>query len=173
MGKRYVCDYCNKAMVATPASVRTHNKGLIHQKIVREHYQQFKDPETILEEESKKKRCVKNVSGECPFGLLCRYTHFNGAQMRALRELVASRNRPKDIIFPSFEELIHKLLNEKTNKNHDSRDGNTVMYDSNGVTHVFPWTYNSILESYGENLPPSVKRLKIEDITDAKIETWG
>ena len=42
MGKRYTCDYCGKTMVATPAIVRTHNNGLIHQKLVQEHYQQFK-----------------------------------------------------------------------------------------------------------------------------------
>ncbi|KAJ8706054.1 hypothetical protein PYW07_010831 [Mythimna separata] len=176
MGKRYVCDYCNKAMVATPAIVRTHNKGLIHQKFVQQHYQQFKDPETILREESKKKRCTKYASGECAYGSICRFTHYSEAQIRELQEMVAAKSMPKDVMFPSFEELVHKLLDEKTNdkqQNSREKDGNTVMYDSNGVTHVFPWTYNSILESYGEDLPPSVQRLKTDDFTDAKIATWG
>ncbi|KAH9635648.1 hypothetical protein HF086_001439 [Spodoptera exigua] len=150
MGKRYLCDYCNKAMVAAPAIVKTHNKGLVHQRLVQEHYQQFKDIETILVEESKKKPCVRFASGE-----------------------LASKNRPKDVIFPSFEELVLKLMDEKSNKRQDSTDGTTVMYDKNGITHTFPWTYNTILDNYPDRLPPSVKRLKIEDFANAKIETWG
>lgn len=81
---------------------------------------------------------------------------------------------PKDLIFPSFEELVHKLLDEKSSKPQESSgDGNTVMYDSNGVTHIFPWTYNTTLDNYADNLPPSIKRLKTEDFADAKIESWG
>lgn len=79
---------------------------------------------------------------------------------------------PKDVIFPLFEELFHKLLDEKSNKP-KAASGDTVMYDSNGITHVFPWTYNGILDRYANILPPSVKRLKIEDFIDAKIESWG
>lgn len=173
MGKRYVCDYCDKSMVATPAIVRTHNNGLIHQKLVQEHYQQFKDAETILKEESVKKPCSRFASGQCQFGSICRYSHYTMEQIQALREYVASKNMPKDVIFPSFEELVLELLDKKTNKKQDSTNENTVMYDSNGVTHVFPWVYNTILESYSENLPASIKKLRIEDFSDAKIESWG
>lgn len=42
MGKRYYCDYCDKTMVATPTIIRTHLKGTVHQKLVSEHYQQYK-----------------------------------------------------------------------------------------------------------------------------------
>ena len=81
---------------------------------------------------------------------------------------------PKDVIFPSFQDLVLKLMDEKTSKHEESSDNeNTVMYDSNGVTHVFPWTYNTILNNYGDNLPPSIKKMKIEDFTDAQIESWG
>ncbi|CAH0697806.1 unnamed protein product [Spodoptera exigua] len=173
MGKRYLCDYCNKAMVAAPAIVKTHNKGLVHQRLVQEHYQQFKDIETILVEESKKKPCVRFASGECKFGSICHFSHYTVEQIQAMGEYVASKNRPKDVIFPSFEELVLKLMDEKSNKQQDSTDGTTVMYDKNGITHTFPWTYNTILDNYPDRLPPSVKRLKIEDFEDAKIETWG
>ncbi|XP_022828694.1 zinc finger matrin-type protein 5 [Spodoptera litura] len=173
MGKRYVCDYCNKVMVAAPAIVKTHNKGLVHQRLVQEHYHQFKDIETILVEESKKKPCVRFASGECKFGSICHFSHYTVEQIRAMGEYVASKNRPKDVIFPSFEELVLKLMDEKSNKLQDSTDGTTMMYDKNGITHTFPWTYNSILDNYPDQLPPSIKRLKIEDFTDAKIETWG
>lgn len=47
MGKRYHCDYCDKTMVATPAIVKTHNKGVLHQKLVNEHYHQYKGIELI------------------------------------------------------------------------------------------------------------------------------
>lgn len=172
MGKRYICDYCDKTMVAAPAIVRTHNNGLIHQKLVQEHYQQFKDPETILAEESKKKPCLRFSKGECNFGGVCRFSHYTPEQLQTLREYVASKNMPKDVIFPSFEALFNKLLDERSNRPQDNNE-NTIMYDNNGVTHVFPWTYNGVLDSYGDNLPPSVKRMKIEDFAGAKIESWG
>ncbi|KAJ0170547.1 hypothetical protein K1T71_013918 [Dendrolimus kikuchii] len=173
MGKRYYCDYCEKTMVAAPAIVRTHNNGIVHQKLVQEHYQQFKDPETILLEESSKRPCSRFANGTCQFGNICRYSHYNREQLDALRRYVESKNFNKSILTqPSFEELYNKLQNEKSLQT-EQNDGNTVAVDKNGITHVFPWTYNPIFDSYGDNLPPSIKRLKIEDFENASITEWG
>lgn len=48
----------------------------------------------------------------------------------------------------------------------------TTMYDENGVTHVFPWTYNDLFDKY-DNLPPSIKRLKSTDFINLNISKWG
>ncbi|CAB3245079.1 unnamed protein product [Arctia plantaginis] len=161
-------------MVATPSMIKTHNNGIVHQKLVQEHYQQFKDPETILAEESKKKPCARFASGQCQFGSICRFSHYTRDQLSSLREWVTSKNASKsEAVYPSFIDLVRNILSEKSNKVEESLDGDTVIYDKNGMTHVLPWTYNPIFDTYGENLPPSLKRVKIEDFSDAKIAGWG
>ncbi|KAL0810384.1 hypothetical protein ABMA28_010529 [Loxostege sticticalis] len=172
MGKRYHCEYCNKTMVAAPAIVKTHNKGVVHQKLVQEHYQQFKDPETILAEEAYKKPCNRFASGQCQFGGICRYSHYTRQEIDTLREYVASKkNMNKIQPPPSFHDLYQKLQDEKA-KNEPDND-TTVLYDSNGVTHVLPWTYNSLFDSYEESLPPSIKRMKLDDFKGAEFTEWG
>ncbi|XP_049882379.1 zinc finger matrin-type protein 5 [Pectinophora gossypiella] len=173
MGKRYYCDYCDKTMAAAPSIVKTHNRGLVHQKLVLEHYQKHKDPETILAEESRKKPCSRFPNNQCQFGAICRFSHYTRDQIDQLREIVAAKERTNNnTVQPAFEYLYHQLQEEKTkSKNNDGE--NTVLYDSSGITHVFPWTYNPTMTLYGDTLPPSIKMLKIEDFESADITTWG
>ncbi|XP_060808060.1 zinc finger matrin-type protein 5 [Amyelois transitella] len=171
MGKRYYCNYCDKNMVATPAIVKTHNKGIVHQKLVQEHYQKFKDPETILAEEQKKKPCLRFARGECQFGGICRYSHYTQEQINQLREYVLTKNRSNlDNHSPSFQDLYNKLLDGRNAPN--VKNENTVLYDSNGLTHVLPWTYNDSFDAM-EGLPPSIKKFKLEDFANTKITEWG
>ncbi|KAJ2939101.1 hypothetical protein O0L34_g10289 [Tuta absoluta] len=173
MGKRYYCDYCDKTMAATPSTVRTHMKGLVHQKLVLDHYQKFKDPETILAEESVKKPCSRFPSGLCQFGSMCRFSHYTREQIDHLREIVAAKSRlSADTTQPSFVDLYQKLQQQKTEQP-DLNDYNTVLYDKNGITHVFPWVYNSEFDGYGQNLPPSIRKLSISDFEAVSIEMWG
>ncbi|CAG9789965.1 unnamed protein product [Diatraea saccharalis] len=175
MGKRYHCDYCDKTMVAAPSIVKIHIKGLVHQKLVQEHYQQFKDPETILKEEAIKKPCLRFASGQCQFGAICRFSHYTREQLIELRQYVTSKGKAEfDNRTLSFQDLYQKLQNDKCKLQDNADDKNsTTLYDSNGVTHVLPWTYNATLESYDENLPPSIKKMKLEDFKDAEIVEWG
>lgn len=87
---------------------------------------------------------------------------------------VASKKASKsEAIYPSLTELVSNILSEKSNEPKESSDRETVIYDKNGVTHVLPWTYNPVFDSYGENLPPSLKRVKVEDFSNVKIVEWG
>ncbi|CAH2061848.1 unnamed protein product, partial [Iphiclides podalirius] len=172
MGKRYYCDYCDKTMVATPSMIKMHNNGTVHQKLVNEHYQQYKDPAIILSEESRKKPCLKFSNGECRFGGICHYSHYSEEQLNELKQFVELRER-KNLIpnMPSFEDLYNKLQTEKTVN--PQANENTTIYDSNGITHVFPWVYCEVFDKLQENLPPSLKRFKIEDFHEATFSEWG
>ncbi|KAL4719774.1 hypothetical protein ACJJTC_013653 [Scirpophaga incertulas] len=177
MGKRYYCDYCNKTMVDTPSTIKTHNNGLAHQKLVQEHYRQYKDPELILQEEATKKPCLRFAKGECLFGALCRFSHYTREEIETFRRYVASKschNQPYQ--HPNFEELYNKLQTDKDNaktQNDSVPNENEVWYDSNGATYILPWTYNSVLDNYGDSLPPSIKRMKLMDFENANIIEWG
>ncbi|XP_045781011.1 zinc finger matrin-type protein 5 [Maniola jurtina] len=171
MGKRYYCDYCDKTMVSASSVIRTHFKGSFHQKMVNEHYQQFKDPETILKEEGNKKPCHRFLRGECNFGAICKYSHYTPDQIASMREYVTAKNNLTDSAQPSFEDLYQRLQSEKSSKTNSDQQ-NTVIFDISGVTHVLPWTYNPLLDSCGD-LPPSIRRLKSEDFVNACFMEWG
>ncbi|XP_023943609.2 zinc finger matrin-type protein 5 isoform X2 [Bicyclus anynana] len=110
MSKRYYCDYCEKTMVSSPSIIKTHVKGVVHQKLVSAHYQHFKDPETILKEESCKKPCTRFPRGECNFGGICRFSHYTPEQINALRDYVASKyNNLNEASQPSFQDLYQRL----------------------------------------------------------------
>ncbi|KAI8433753.1 hypothetical protein MSG28_015731 [Choristoneura fumiferana] len=130
------------------------------------------DPEVILAEESQKKPCGRFARGECQFGSICRFSHYTREQIQQLQDYVASKQQSITAhTQPSFEDLYKKLQTEKSAKPSKS-DSNTVIYDKNGLTYVFPWTYNVQYESY-DNLPPSVKKIRIEDFYNAEENEWG
>lgn len=78
----------------------------------------------------------------------------------------------QDFVQPSFQVLYQRLQDEKSQETHVS-DKNTILMDNNGVTHILPWTYSSEFESYGDNLPPSIKKFKIEDFNESECTEWG
>lgn len=167
MGKRYYCDYCDKTMVSSISIIRTHMKGVPHQKLVNDHYQQYKDPETVLKEESIKNPCSKFARGECKFGSICRYSHYTPYELNEIRLKVATKtNKEKD------PQTFFEINNKEQIKSINTDKKYTTMYDENGVTHVFPWTYNDLFDNY-DNLPPSIKKLKSTDFIDLNISKWG
>ncbi|CAH0718470.1 unnamed protein product, partial [Brenthis ino] len=133
-------------MVSAPSIIRTHIKGVVHQKLVSEHYQQYKDPETILKEESIKKPCIKFAKGECQFGGICRYSHYTAQELHELRLQVAANKRTEsEDSNANYEEYNTEFPD---NKSRNCNEKNTMIYDENGVTHIFPWAYNSMFDNY-------------------------
>ncbi|CAK1549221.1 unnamed protein product [Leptosia nina] len=174
MGKRYHCDYCDKSMVATPSIIRTHRKGSVHQKLVNDHYKQYKDPETILREESGKKPCSRFATGQCPFGSICRYSHYTPQELSVLKNYVAQKSM-QEIEQPqpqSLGDLYEKLITDTSTKV-EMEKNESVLYDTNGLAHIMPWSYNPMFDKYGENLPPSLRRLQAENFAAANITQWG
>ncbi|XP_045532955.1 zinc finger matrin-type protein 5 [Pieris brassicae] len=171
MGKRYHCEYCDKTLVAAPSTIRTHNNGAVHQKLVNDHYQQFKDPETILEEESSKRPCTRYITSQCPFGSICRYSHYTPEEINNLKYYVAEKNKLQTKKPVSFGDIYEKFIVDNTTQL-TTKENESVIYDSNGYTHILPWAYNPIFDNYSD-LPPSIKRLKMSDFDNINIVTWG
>lgn len=84
----------------------------------------------------------------------------------------ARKNKHLDTNVPSFQDLYEKIQSEKEMKSKNSEEDTTMVYDDNGVTHILPWTYNIEFEHYSP-LPPSLKRINIEDFVNIEISEWG
>ncbi|KAF6777814.1 hypothetical protein AHF37_02701 [Paragonimus kellicotti] len=88
MGRRFYCDYCDKSFPNNPVNRRTHLNGMQHQQLRKLHYEQYLDPPQRLAIEKAKKSCTTFLrTGECSYGLLCRFSHQTPDMMRCLEEL--------------------------------------------------------------------------------------
>ncbi|KAL8610892.1 hypothetical protein ACOMHN_056747 [Nucella lapillus] len=87
MGRRYYCDFCDKAFSDNPASKKNHFNGTFHQQMRKAHYDSFRDPASILAAESAKKPCHKfQQTGLCDYGDGCRFSHLTEDKRRELQE---------------------------------------------------------------------------------------
>eukprot|EP00794_Sanderia_malayensis_P020412 gene20412-22425_t len=76
--KRYHCEFCNRAFADTLPTRKRHLSSIQHQRLRKLHYDSFKDPSTLLAEESEKIPCKKFFqTGQCAFGDNCKFSHIN------------------------------------------------------------------------------------------------
>lgn len=68
----------------------------------------------------------------------------------------------------SFTDLYNNLQKEKSSRQYDD---STTLIDENGITHILPWAYNKEFEKF--DLPPSLKKLKIDDFNQVTFSSWG
>ncbi|XP_037048886.1 zinc finger matrin-type protein 5 [Bradysia coprophila] len=85
MGKNYYCEYCDKRLKNDAQVIKKHIAGLAHTAARNEHYTKFKDPQTILTEESPKAPCQRYFRGECKFGGNCRFSHYTPEELSNLQ----------------------------------------------------------------------------------------
>ncbi|VDO63301.1 unnamed protein product [Schistosoma margrebowiei] len=87
MGRRFICDYCDKSFPDNPINRRNHLKGVQHQQARKLHYDKFLDPKEKLIIEKAKKPCITfRNSGTCTYGPLCKYSHITIEEIRILEE---------------------------------------------------------------------------------------
>lgn len=127
-GKSYYCDYCC-CFLKNDVNVRkTHNSGLVHNMAKLRYMRRFEDPRKVLEQEAIKEPCMRYLNGKyCKFDLMCKFTHFNEAQLEHLRKMVKrlekaqtskvidKRKKHNKIILPWYKsgEKNNKIINHK------------------------------------------------------------
>ncbi|KAI9145181.1 hypothetical protein BKA69DRAFT_544693 [Paraphysoderma sedebokerense] len=79
MVKKYYCEYCDCRFPDSSESRKKHKEGAQHQLNVQRHYDQFKTPQQIIEEQRTKQPCRRFMNtGGCNLGFSCKYSHFPG-----------------------------------------------------------------------------------------------
>ena len=83
MGRNYWCEFCNRGFADILSIRKKHVKSIQHQRLRKLHYDSFKDPLTLLQEESKKTACRKFFeSGHCDFGEHCKFSHQDISELK-------------------------------------------------------------------------------------------
>lgn len=106
MGRNYWCEFCNRGFADILTVRKKHLKSTQHQKMRKLYYDSFKDPATILQEESTKNPCHKFFkTGHCDFGDHCRFSHKNIAK---LKQEIHSKSKTQGIDLDRVNDWLEK-----------------------------------------------------------------
>ncbi|XP_066592092.1 zinc finger matrin-type protein 5 [Prorops nasuta] len=166
MGKRYYCDYCDRSFKDDPEARRKHLISLQHIQNRTNHYNYFKDAETILQEETLKTPCKRFMTiGDCAFGNGCRFSHYTPPMIWELQRLVAWSKQastsamPKEG-WPDPDEVAKEFFQDII----DSDMAEEIEYPN--------WTFPAELRNF-PNLPPSLWPITLESVTDSNFGKWS
>ncbi|GAB1603776.1 zinc finger matrin-type protein 5-like [Argonauta hians] len=169
MGKRYFCDFCEKSFADLPNNRKKHINGGLHQRMRKQHYDAFRDAESILAEDSQKIPCKQLLrTGNCNFGPTCRFSHLTTeSRLKLEMEIWSKRQemqrrvaeRRKVSVAPSLEEWLEKRA-ERPKKKVAPR---MVLPD---------WTPPPQL-LYLPSVPLSLQLPQLEDFMSAPRLDWG
>ncbi|CAG0890275.1 unnamed protein product, partial [Darwinula stevensoni] len=153
MGKRYHCDYCDKSFPDSKEGRDKHINGVVHKRMKKEHYDQFRDPEERYREESAKKPCTRfHSTGQCQFGGNCIYTHLTPEQLQELRMTVDQSRRarePKRLDTETIEALVEEIISQRKD------DAKTRTKERKRMPSLWDAPFPNDLINYGP-LPPSL-----------------
>ncbi|TGZ66485.1 hypothetical protein CRM22_005293 [Opisthorchis felineus] len=112
MGKRFYCDYCDKSFPDNATNRRAHLNGVQHQQARRLHFDCYLAPPEKLILERAKKPCIGFVrTGECSYGVLCKYSHMTPEMFHQLEQ--QAKAQASDVLqlsYLSSEQNIEVLL---------------------------------------------------------------
>ncbi|KAH0949599.1 hypothetical protein HN011_003977 [Eciton burchellii] len=166
MGKTYYCDYCDRSFKDNVEARKKHLASLQHTKNRTDHYNAFKDPETILKEEYGKTPCKRYMTvGECAFGLGCRFSHYTPSMMWELEQLVAMKNTEELVVqptngWPNPQDIIEEYLENEMDSSSEKLERSVWI----GVPS------SSADYSY---LPQSLRPVTSAEIVDCDLNKWN
>ncbi|KAH3885790.1 zinc finger matrin-type protein 5-like [Dreissena polymorpha] len=168
MGKRYYCDFCDRSFADTGVNRKNHFKGVQHQRLKKQHYDAFRDPASILAEESTKIPCTRFQTGSCDFGDSCKFSHMTPERLHHLQELVSKQrqksekdiNFNKDLKEPTLEEWLEKRSKRLRKTENNEEETEELHYELPPFLNI-------------SNLPPSLLPPSAEELRNTAKCEWG
>ncbi|XP_048257197.1 zinc finger matrin-type protein 5-like [Haliotis rufescens] len=180
MGKRYYCDYCDKSFADNATNRKNHLMGVYHQKQKKAHYDSFikRDPAKVLAESSKLPLCHNfKTTGECHYGVNCRWSHVTDKVREELENEIRSRReatqkqRQEEEKVPTLEEWLDKR-SKKLKTEEDVKSGITEPSDEAAVFQLPVCSLPPVLANI-PNLPPSLLPPPPDAYKYLPLEEWG
>ncbi|XP_072163364.1 zinc finger matrin-type protein 5-like [Diadema setosum] len=180
MGKRYYCDYCDKLFADNPENRKKHIRGVVHERLRKLHYAQFREPEDVLASEKAKLPCKKlQQTGFCPFEGNCRFSHLTAEMEETLRNKIKAKQEAekaaRELAASQPEPTVEEWLSKRAKRR--SKGGMTAVAGEGGSTNDntaifsnFQFTLPEELQ-HVPDLPPSL----IPPTADCFADTaeWG
>ncbi|XP_033628478.1 zinc finger matrin-type protein 5-like [Asterias rubens] len=178
--KRYYCDYCDKSFPDNKQNRRKHMKGGQHQSNEKLHYLNFKAPEEILEEESTKTPCQRFYrTGECSFGVICRFSHLTTQRRHELlneieerKHIEASQTKPGEKTNPTVEDWLESRTKRRRTEKETSQTGGGEVDDGSSDDSMGVGSLPPVLRGIPD-LPPSLLPPSVESLLRIKDVEWG
>ncbi|XP_033118809.1 zinc finger matrin-type protein 5-like [Anneissia japonica] len=193
MARTYYCDYCQRSFTDNAQNRKKHINGVQHKRMMKLHYDSFKDPETILAEESAKKPCRKfQQAGHCDFHPNCRFAHLNEERLKELNRQIQEKReyeeaekrrmqnekRKMDANEPNIDQWLAKRKKRKGEQTaHNSAvkpslKEDSVIEEESNEKLTAAWSLPPSLQGV-PNLPPSMIPPTLEDVLDSGEVQWG
>ncbi|XP_059511059.1 zinc finger matrin-type protein 5 isoform X2 [Stegostoma tigrinum] len=138
MGKTYFCDYCSRSFQDNLHNRKKHLQGVQHQRAKKFWFDCFRDSATILAEELAKKPCRKFLqSGQCDFGVNCKFSHMTDDDVQKLRQSVEEENKVEhgNRPAPDINEWLSKRAKRKESHSNMSHDDHMQCVNCLGEGH--------------------------------------
>ncbi|XP_071945828.1 zinc finger matrin-type protein 5-like [Antedon mediterranea] len=192
MARTYYCDYCQRSFTDNAQNRKKHINGVQHKRMMKLHYDSFKDPETILVEESAKKPCRKfHQTGHCEFHPNCRFSHLNEERLNDLqrqihekrnqeeakKKLIKETKRKVDCDELNIDQWLAKRTkvkgeNEQTSVTEKNEETETAIVNKIKEKLKANWSLPPSLQAV-ISLPPSVIPPTLEDVLSSGEVQWG
>lgn len=175
MGRRYYCDFCDKSFADNPTHRKNHLKGVQHQRNRKAHYDSFRNPEIVLQDELSKRPCKNFLStGTCNFMDNCKFSHLTNERKADLERIVKEKQKVREDKTREF----HDKDPEKTLSEWLSKRSKT---DDQDVNEVSSMTQAPLLPMYEipphvgqlQNPPPSVLPPPPDVLRELTFVDWG
>ncbi|CAH0383960.1 unnamed protein product [Bemisia tabaci] len=164
MGRRYICEYCDRSFVDELSARQKHLRSIQHIRKKQAYYSSIRDLKTLVEEESKKETCGRfQRTGECTFGEICVHSHYSPFELETFRRQLAEKEKStcdvKTIAnnLPSVEDWLAKVK-KQTGTDPKTTDGLDSFYSP---------------EASNPFLPVSLQKPPLEIFSSVSLTDWG
>lgn len=174
MGKRYYCEYCNRAFLDNLTARKKHLASAAHHQQREAWYEKFKDKRQRLTEQLQKPRICRYYlqQGSCSFGPSCRYRHMTDEEVLKIQRDMEEEDVVKRQRTQAHECLptVKSWLDKRQNAKHDSLPKHSSEEDL-GMVSV-PYVIPEVLLSLS-SIPPSLLPPPHGNWIEYKDVDWG
>ncbi|XP_039256980.2 zinc finger matrin-type protein 5-like [Styela clava] len=99
MGRRYYCEFCDRAFLDNLNARKKHVVSSTHQQLRKAYYDKFKTKQQKLNDELAKPRICKYYqnSGNCQFGSSCRYRHISDVEIERIKKEINEESKKDEM----------------------------------------------------------------------------
>lgn len=156
MGKRYYCQYCNRAFLDNLNARKKHLASAAHHQQREAWYDKFKDKRQRLTEQLEKPRVCRYYlqQGSCAFGPSCRYRHMTDDEVDKVKRELDEEDLQKQQSPQDSDRTVQSWLDNRANSRRGSPPSQSSDDKSQTISYIIPEGILSLPSVPPSLLPP-------------------